>query len=254
LSDAILNTASGRPMPVRLHSGGVFSVNSADILPEGLLIAESVLSDRQQRRQEMYRQILKRAETAPQGDGNVLLAWAEPIDMPFTLAPDARTVGNALLMLPLRLERPARGERVTIPAPLIRARRMLDSGPVKLPPESERPVEMDIRFQLPREALPFRVERAKFTARISAPFRRITVTGMGEPARVELHHVDSPLDPVRVEITDERCLSLDGDGGLHVNFAVSAPLSGSSAGKTSAGPNEKWILGDVELEVVGRAE
>jgi hypothetical protein len=241
-------------MPVRLRSGGAFTINSADILPEGLLIAESVLSDRQQRRQEMYRQILKRSETAPQAERNVLLAWAEPIDMPFTLAPDARMVGNALLMLPLRLERPARGERVTIPAPLIRAQRMLDTGPIRLPPESDRPIDMDVRFQLPREALPLRIERAKLAAKISAPFRRITVAGVDGQEQVELHHVDSPLDPLRVEITEERFLRLDDDGGLHVRFAVSAPLSGSGAGKSNAGSTDKWILDYVELEVLGRAE
>jgi hypothetical protein len=253
LSDAIVNTASGRNMAIRLRPDGSFAAGSADLLSEGQFIGGTVLTDRQQRRQEMYRQFLKRAEINPQESRVDLLAWAEPIDMPFTLAPDAWMTGNALLIAPLRLEHPTPGERVTIPAPLLPCRRIRDSGPTRMPPESDLPIEMHLRFQLPTEALPFRVERARLTAKIDAPFRRITVAGRAGKELVELHRVDSPLDPIRMEITEERFLRIE-DGGLHVNFSVSAPLNAAGAGRANVRANEKWTLSYVELEVVGRAE
>jgi hypothetical protein len=253
LSDAIVNTVSGRNMAIQLRPDGAFAAGSADVLSEGQFLGGAALTDRQQRRQEMYRQLLKRSEINPQEGRLRLLAWAEPIDMPFTLAPDARTTGNALLMLSLRLERPTPGERVTIPAPLIPCRRILDSGPTRLPPESDLPIEMHLRFQLPAELLPFRVERARLTAKIDAPFRRVKIAGCSGKELVELHQVESPLDPIRVDITEERFLRVE-DGGLHLNFAVSAPANAGGVGQAKLRANEKWTLSYVELEVTGRAE
>src|SRR5439155_14878080 len=131
------------------------------------------------------------------------------------LLPNARTVGSALLTVSLRLERSAPGGRITLPGPFLACRRMLENASTPLTLELSQPTDMHLRFQLPAAVLPFKVERARLVASINAPGRRVTVLGRRGDELVELHNVDSPLDPIRVDLTDERWLRVDAEGGLH---------------------------------------
>jgi hypothetical protein len=252
-ADALLSAVNGRNMAVRLGPDGSFRAGVEDVLPTGQYLAGTVLSDRQQRRQELYRQLLKRPASGAAPSRNVLLAWAEPIDMHFALAADARVAGSALLAVPLRLERPPPGERVTVPGPLLAYRRIMEAGSTGPTLESDQRAGMHLRFQLPAVLLRFRVERARLVVRIDAPGRRVTVAGLADGEPVELHRVESPLDPIRVEIAQERLLRPDDGGGLHLNLEVSASL-GAQEGPPAQRITQKWTIEYLELEVVGRAE
>jgi hypothetical protein len=251
-TDALLSTANGRNMAVRLGPEDTFRSGNQDILPAGQFLAGSVLSDHQQRRQQLYREMTERSRTVLGERRNVLLTWADPIDMQFGLVSNARTVGSALLAIPLRLERPAVGERVTLPGPLVPYRRILDTGPTRPTVESDQRADMHLRFQLPAVVLPFKVERARLVGKIDTPGRRVTVSGLVGSEAIELYRADSPLDPVRVEIAEERLLRPDAEGGLHLNLDVSAPLGGEAGSAQRV--NEKWIIEYLELEVIGQAE
>jgi hypothetical protein len=282
VSDAVLWTPTGRNLSLRLGSDGTFHAGTADILPPGQFLAGAVLSDRQQRRQELYRTFLDGAETVrPKGgnrtgaarppepapkrpaaraltDRNVVLAWADPIDMHFTLVPEARTVGAALLSVPLRLEPAPGGTRVRIPGPLVPYRRLLKGVPqTVLVLEGTQDAEMHLRFQLPQAVLPLTVERARLLARVAAPSRRVTVAAPTQGTNggvVEIHRADSPLDPIRLEIAEPRFLRLDEQGGLHLMLSVS---DSPRAGKAKPGPapaGEKWTIEYLELEVVGQTQ
>ena len=82
---------------------------------------------------------------------------------------------------------------------------------------------------------------------------RITIAGRADGSLVELHRVESPLDPIRVEITEPRLLRLDGEGGLHVNVSVSGDLGAGAADPRDPHANPKWMIEYLELEVSGRA-
>src|SRR5215831_7471172 len=132
LADALLTTPGGRNVSVRLQPDGTFTASRADILPKGQFLASALLSDRQQRRQELYRHFLRQTGT-PAGEGRLrLMAWAEPIDTHFTLVPGARTVGTAVLLAPVRLDRSVPGTRATVPGPFIASRRILSKGPTRV--------------------------------------------------------------------------------------------------------------------------
>src|SRR5262249_8717877 len=147
LADAVLSAPGDRRLAVRLGSDGTFSAGPGDILPLGepqdtgqkkgsgerqdIFLPGAVLSDQQQRRQELYRKFLHRSGPRGSQDRTVLLVWARPVDTPFTLAQNPRTAGTALLVIPLELERPAPGTRVTIPGPLLGYGRMVQGAPVK---------------------------------------------------------------------------------------------------------------------------
>jgi hypothetical protein len=251
LSDALLRTTDGRMLAIRIQADGTFRSGSRDTLPPGRFVASSVLSDRQQRRQEVYGELLADPR-AGRFDGRLFLfAWADPLDMHFNLAPEARTVGDALLLVPLRLERPAAGASITIPGPLISYRQILNTGPIRPRLEGSFPTDLHLSFQLPAVALPFIVEKARLTARINAPSRRVEIAGRTDEGLVHLHRVDSPLDPIRIDITEPRLLRLDDQGGVHLHLSISEELQGAGP-KDAREVDQKWKIEDLELEVVGK--
>jgi hypothetical protein len=244
--DAIVVAAGGRSLALNLAADGAFRAGSKDVLARGQFLAGAVLSDRQQRRQELYREFLKRPEARPLKGRTLLLAWADPVDPGFQLEPGARQTGTALLTVPLRLERSAPGTQVTIPGPLISSGRLVKDVLVRPPAESSQATNMDLRFQLPDVVLPLEVERAQLVVKLAAPSRRVTVSLPSETGLVEVRRVESPLDPIRVEIADPRFLRLDGAGGLRVNVTVGEVPGGDS------GSAARWTLDYLELEVSGR--
>lgn len=253
LSDSLLCTPGGRNLAVHILPDGALHAGSGDILPAGQFLASAVLSDRQQRRQAIYRDFLGAPRTGALRDNPTLLVWVRPLDPHFNLAPEARMAGGALLVAPLRLERPAAGERATIPGPFITSQRILEDGPTKVTMESGENADMHLRFQLPSEVLPFRVERARLSVRMDAPSRRVTIAGRAGEELIELHHVDGPLDPFGVEITDPRVLHLDEEGGLHLNLNIRGEAQGVMPREQVGRLGEKWTIGYLELEVTGTA-
>jgi hypothetical protein len=252
LADALLHPPSGRNLAVRLEPDGNFSMSSQDVLPGGQFLSGAVLTDRQQRRQELYREYLHRTGPPRPGGRTVLLAWSAPVDMHFTMGPEARTVGMALLVLPLRLERTPSGSPVTVPGAFLPCTRILDDGPSQPTMQHSDAADMHLRFQLPAEVLPLEVERARLTARIEAPGRRVTVAGLDAGRPVALAQVDSPLDRLNVEIAEARLLRLDAEGGLHLNLTLSDILNKPAAEKKPQDNPGKWTIEYLELEVSGR--
>jgi hypothetical protein len=251
VGDAILGTPSGRCLALRLTKDGTFRAGPADVLPSGQYLSGGILTDRQQRRQEVLRQMLQPSALRREEGHNHVLAWAKALDMQFTLAPDAQTMGNALLSLPLRLEHSPPGTKVSIPGPLISLRQIIAAAPIQLTRESAQAGEMRLRFQLPSEVLPVRVESARLLARIEAPSRQVVISGHGDGAKVELHRVSSPLEQIRVEIADERLLQLDDQGGLHFVLTIGEEQSPLGGVKDAREVSQKWRIEDLELEVVG---
>ncbi|HLJ94998.1 MAG TPA: hypothetical protein VKU02_17615 [Gemmataceae bacterium] len=255
LADAVATTPSGRNLAIHLGSDGSFRAGPSDVLPKGEFLTEAVLSDRQQKRQAIYRAFLKRSGAGlAQGGDNVVLAWAKALDLPFHLEPEARRVGSALLVVPLQLERSAPGTAVSIPGPFISCQRIVDAGPIRLVMEGKVNMDMHLRFQLPREVLPFKAERARLTLKIDAPSRRVTIAGLQDSQATPLRSVDSPLDPLRLDITDERLLHLDAEGGLHLNVTIGNTFQGKSEAAAPQQVTEKWTIDYLELDVSGRTK
>jgi hypothetical protein len=244
--DAVLSPPGGRNLAVRLDPDGTFRTGPRDVLPAGEFQTGAVLSDRQQRRRDLYRELLDPA--APARAAPVLLAWADPTDMPFTLIGDGRKAGYALLAVPLRLERTGPGTKVVLPGPLVPFRQGVTGKRLRLRNPEDLGANFSLRFQLPEVVLPLEVERVQLTVKANAPGRKVSVAARSDGARgkaVPLHAVESPLDPVRVEITDRRFLRPDAEGALHFDLTVGNLAEGTKL-------KAKWTIEYVELEVEGR--
>jgi hypothetical protein len=253
LADALLAPAGGRNLAVRLRDDGTFAAGSTDVLPADQFLASAVLTDVQQRRRELYREFLKRPGAGPLEGRNLLFAWADPVPLHFTLGPEPRTVGTALLIVPLRLEHAPPGTEVTVPGPFVPYRRMMPIGktlvPTKMPREARIRMDLHLRFQLPAEVLPLHVERAVLKARINAPSRKVTITAPAGGGPVTLREVQSPTGLIRVDLNEGRFLQPDVAGGLSLDLNVSDFLAGGAEARQG---DDKWTIEFLELEVAGR--
>ncbi len=193
----------------------------------------------------------------------MLMAWAEPAELPFVFAPGMKTVGSALLSVPLEFENTPPDTQVTVPRAFIALRRMIQGVGTRPTMEGQYAIEQHLRFQIPSTVLPMKVERARLFVKVDTPLRRFSVSAGGDGGRVQLVDEQSPLDPIQKDIVQEDLLRLDERGGLHLDIAVTERLGRQAAepakpgadGKVPMGVDEneiKWTIESLELEVVGR--
>jgi len=253
LTDALIQAPSQRCFAVRLQADGGFAVGDADLLPAGQFLAETVLSDRQQRRQRIYQQLFGTSSsfssdrlTIREDEQSRFVVWADPVPAPFVLGNNPRWAGSALLAFPLEWERTPPGQVVTVPRAFVSYRRLLDTGVSQPTLDGTSAIEQHLRFQLPSSVLPLKVEEARLFAKVSAPSRRFAVFGRTQGKRLLLGTEESPVDPLQIDIVGNDIPLLDDQGGLHFDVEVSdaAPEQEERA--------PKWSIQALELEIVGQ--
>jgi hypothetical protein len=248
LADGLIYSPSHRAFAVHMRSDGVFTTAGSDLFPPGQFVTGAVLSDQQQRRQMIYQRFLDDAKTKGAPEDALLLAWADPVQLPFVFESGARSVGSALLAFPVEFEHSPPSAQVTVPRAFIAYRRIIPMGLTQPTMEALYSIEEHLRFQLPSSVLPMKVKRARLFAKVDAPMRRFIVRGLANGKPVELRNVENPVDTVFLEIQREDLLRLDEQGGLHLEIAV------SDADVADEGRPPKWTIQSLELEVVGQTE
>jgi hypothetical protein len=234
-ADGLVVTPAREPLAVRFGAGDTFTARGEDALPSGEYLTAAVLTDRQQRRQAVYRQLLGESFPKHWEGRDLLLAWAEPGELPFRVGEAERTVGAALLVVPLEFERLPTGTPVTVPQAFIPYSRIIQGRQRPATLEGAEGSEMELRFQLPRSVLPLTVERARLSAKVRSPARRFSVSGHTDAGPVTLFEAESPLDPIQVEITDPRFLRPDPDGGLRLTVRIGGQVRPEGEGKAAPG-------------------
>ncbi|HEX3147734.1 MAG TPA: hypothetical protein VHR66_06595 [Gemmataceae bacterium] len=240
LEDPVLISSMREAVAPRLISDGRFTAKPSDALAAGQYLASTVLSDRQQHRLTVYRQLFGSKKIPPHLEGrDYLLAWAGAECLPLVPEPGARIVGSTLLRVPLEFERTPPGTAVAIPRAFVPLRRVVGNGVAQPTLEAASALEMRLRFQLPPSVLPLAIERATFHVRVSCPSRQFSVDGYTAGNLKSLLAVDSPPEPIRLEITDRQLLELDAQGTLDLRVKI-----GEGAGQ--------WTIESMGLDVIGK--
>jgi hypothetical protein len=246
LGDILIQAPSRRVFSVRPTMDGSFTIGANDLLSAGQFVPDAVLSDHQQKRQAIYRQLLTDPQAPRPSEDSVLFAWADPMEAPFDFETELRSMGSALISIPVELRHTTQDTAVIVPRAFISYRRILETGPIQPTLEGTDAIEEHLRFQLPLSVLPLHVEKARLIAKVEAPSRRFTVSVHTKNGLVKLHSVQSPIDPVPIDIVGDDLLLMDEQGGLNLVIAVSEPPS------VDDGQLPKWDIHALELEVVGR--
>ncbi|CAN5204626.1 hypothetical protein BH10PLA2_BH10PLA2_30350 [soil metagenome] len=245
LEDALLVTPGGHFLPVTLGDDGAIRVGDELSLQTGQFISSGLVSDRQRLHQSIYQELLASPLPAHLAESNTLLAWANPLDMHFTLGQGAKLVGASLLSIPVRLETPAPNTPVVIPAAFVDCRR-IGQEVLEMSPATSFRYEMKIplRFQLPANVLPFVVESGRLAIKMRARARTVDLFIASGADRKPLKQLISPFGLEEIEL-DKNSLQFDEQGRLTV-FVDVGKVKGEEA-------RDQWNLDWVGLEVRGQA-
>lgn len=211
------------PLSVELEETGKFV--SKATLARGEFMPGALLSDRQRRRQEIFRKLFSGKDGRFPKQPS-LLVWSEPIDLGFAFQPETRRAGDALVSIPLVIDRTPPGQRVTIPSACLPFRPVLGPEATSVsaaynPRTGEwlqlrSPSQCWLRFQLPSQVLPLALDRATVKLNIRAPSRKVEFRAARGDQSVLLESRTSPSgeEELSLEIADPALLQVDSRGGF----------------------------------------
>lgn len=230
-TDAILATREGR-FGVELHDDGKLTALANNVLADDQFLAAGLLSDEQSRRRRLLQQLLANPLRRDYPEVPHLFLWTEPWDTGFRFGEQRRSMGSALLAVPLKLQRPAVGTEVRLASPLLPFR--VTIGPDDSAPpawwdaprlqwiEKSQPTETWLRFQIPTVLLPIAVDRGRVTVRVKGPVGKVALAGyrLNTNAIVPLKTWSDPVGTLSLDITDPELLAVSADGGLLLHIAA----------------------------------
>jgi hypothetical protein len=257
ISDALLVTPSGDRMLVEISDGRIIS---SEVLPRGRYFANSLLSDEQQRRRQIIQHLLD-PEDAPNSwpKRQCLLAWADPIDVGFRFPDQDKHIGTALIAVPISLAASVPGKPFKIPAMLLPFENTLGPAQPSLSNAYDNAQHSWLeniggakitwlRFQLPDEVLPARIDRATLSVDIDAASRKVDVAGRTDTEVRSLGIEESPQGRIEFAIDDAEFLVPDESGGIWLALRV----SGLDPGIASENSEQyRWTVRSLGLSVEG---
>lgn len=272
IEDPVLLIPGGSPLAVSLSSAGQLLARPTDVLAADQYSADTLLSDRQRRRQDVMRRLFDPTDTLQFPSSPTLAFWTQPLAGASAFPQGFGADGEALGMLPVQLARTDAGAAFRVPASFLRMTTIagrqglstaFDPRTSQWVRDLTRASEVAVRFQLPEQVLPAVLERGELTIRGNAPSRVIEVLSFdGETVRLvrELSNLNGvvsiPLDAAH--------LTLDARGGIRLALNVGetagqrkrreSETSGNRAVVTDEVDNSTWNFDYVRLTVDGRTQ
>lgn len=231
-ADPVIATSSGA-LAARFSDsqGGAdqLTANFTNAHHSGQFIAGTTLDDLQRARQDVYRRLLgpepeKALPTA------TLLVWSSPPASPVQRPSGAERRADSLMMIPLRIERPPSGTWLTIPSTFLSYEGVNRGNGFIRPlafdqsrrwiadfPHSAR---FGLRFDLPKQLLPFQIESLKLTLDIDASGRKVELFDLGSGVPQRLKSFQGPQEPLEINLTAGSGLQPDLSGAVHFGLDV----------------------------------
>ncbi len=263
-SDAIVAHQSGFSLPVSIDSAG--NIGTVDNpLPPGQHINTAILNAEQSRRQKVYRSMFdasKRSRIYP--SQATLLAWSDPLKLHTGWLTDDSPAGAMLASFPIVIERPNSGDRVLIP-PTFLPYRSVGSKKLKIGfsptfSNTRRTWSSNtspgastslLRFETPAELMPFLVDQATLTVKISAPLRDVKILSGHVDSLTEVWSKSSPVGTFSVPLSEESSRKLDDAGGFHVALETGA-VQLDELDEANVGTQDRhWQVEWMQLEIQG---
>lgn len=224
LSDIVIACPKGRYFSAtQSETGLVFGKENE--LPDGQFLSSNLIDDEQRWRQSIY------AKTFPVDDSTrwvndfTLFGWSPPLELDLKIPPDFERQGGALIQMPLRITAPKQGSKVFIPAAFIdlQSVRLENLGVSSIYKSKTRQwngsiqkkSDVTLRFQIPNEVLPLKIESATFSIkRMFSPYRDVTIK-FGNQGKI-LAEFSEPTGKFERIITDPNLLSVNENGQIEI--------------------------------------
>ncbi|MEC9092465.1 MAG: hypothetical protein VX438_07160, partial [Planctomycetota bacterium] len=229
LEDSILALPSGKNLTVRLNEQK-FQLSDDQQLPPGQFIQSNLLTDKQRWRQSIYQDQFPEDQWEDWVKTPTLFAWSDPIATDIRYPENFRRVGGALIRIPVILKKSPPGSQVTIPAAFVGVTNVLNSRNAISPSFNSKSKQWigsisketttRIRFQLPREVLPLKLESATLSIQSIKALDRILEIKSGRKTRTNIEKLDNFVGNLESKITDPEILVLDQQGGLLIDIDI----------------------------------
>lgn len=265
VEDLVLATREGRVGAI-VDDAGNYSAASDQVLGRDQYVSAALLTDEQRRRSQTIRQMLTDEKRPDYPEQPCLLFWTSPWNLGFDFGRETHAIGSALVVLPVRFERPETGTVVTILPPLLPYRGA--HGPDGTQPtglydfrkrewvEKTGHTSTWIRFQVPPILLPMEPLSARLVVRVDGPVGKLSITGWDEGREAPVQTWMDPVGTLSKEITDPKALKLTANGGLFLRVYGGDPdrpeltMAESDQGKRPL----YWRIESLTLELRGRVE
>lgn len=257
LDDGLLLFPHSAPLAANLQPGGEFLSGERDRLSEGQFTNQALLDDEQRRRQHLLDRWMTERRQQGANTQPILLAWSRNASKNLASELPVQRIGTTLVTIPLEIERPPVGTRVSIPSAMIRQQNVRglsgESAAFNNRTESwtfpsTTTTEARIRFQMPQSALPLRLESAKLVLDCHIPSRALEVFAVQGDQRVRVGNYMNASGAIETTIDDPKWLELDSEGGLSLDISVGDT---SSESERSMAVQSGWSLRSSRLEVLG---
>ena len=242
-SDAILAAPPAPHSEVTINATGAFQAGPNDVLSPTEFLSGTMLSDEQQRRQDIYRKILKPRQSNAYPQRPSLFVWGGSRSLGLTTPELFQQSGATLYAVPLDIGRTPAKQPFLIPPTFIRitsadakagASAVYNPRTGRWMKDATLPTQSYFRFLLPREVLPCQVQRAEITLKIHAPSRTVELMGVKDGAQVAVQTRESPSGVLTFTIDDPALLELDEAGGLRFGVTVSRTVTQIKAAAAEA--------------------
>ncbi len=279
MSDAVVMHGVQPGCAVRLDAEGRFAATSADLLDHGEFLKGTLLSDEQRRRQETYRQLFPdvRQDASAGLQGSIatearkqrypvsrpaLFVWSDPVPMRFSFPDSARSIGSALLHIPLVIDRPPVGTDVVIPTTFLSCTDVLgpeanqgsmatfDSSTGELKSTSSNLTWLE--FKVPEELRPLKVTGARLDLRANVPYRSLSIVGLeGETSVPLAKEMSRAIGSYQLELDPPAALQLNESRGVLVGIEVG---QADPSARSETGGSPSWKIDFARLEIRGKIE
>ncbi len=215
----------------------------SDLLLPSRFVNASVLSEKQQMRQNLLRD-LTRPETKFLTPQPTLMTWTKSVDSGTQFGPGYEQVGWALVSLPIRYQRTPPSTEFKVPATFVKQTPLLGKmGSMffnvvtgKWLEGLVNPGQAEFRCVVPESVMPCTLHKANFDLLMSAPGRTVSIKGVVDGEFKTLKELNSPIERIQFTIDDPKALGLDAEGGLRLAVEVSESDEQQAVGKDSPLP------------------
>ncbi len=224
LRDIVIACPKGRYFSVTESAVGL-SFGKENELPDGQFVGSNLISDEQRWHQSIYAALFPIDDSSRWVNDFSLFGWAPPLELDLTIPPEYERTGGALVRVPLRITSPESGAKVFVPAAFIdlQSVRFENQGLSSIYKSKTREwngsiqkkADIKLRFQIPKEVLPLKIESAKFSVkRIFSPYRDVTIK-FGNEGEI-LAKLSEPTGRFERTIKDSKLLTLDENGQIEI--------------------------------------
>jgi hypothetical protein len=254
LDDALIASPPALPLAVTIRPDGSFAGGRDDVLAAGQYTAERVLSDDGRRRQEYCRHVLDPVDDISFPTAPTLFGWSSPVASGLRWPAGTREAGSAFMAVPLRFERTPGGHPFEVPATFIRVALGVGKRGKSMTYNARTgewlrggsiASETRLRFILPPQVVPCRLNRARLMVKLNAPSRTLQVFSVNQDEDQLYQEIRNPSGVYEFNIDRPELLTLDANGELQFTIGVTESdeerearerMTGSGNRKQERGP------------------